>query len=136
MAARIERLKYLSRETPNVEALTEFTQDEIDAAIYVSKTKQWKPGDTMTLAQAARLVAQVGGIFDVNAMDHPAQSLCAEVLNESCGWPAPFRRSGDVTHAQFLIAGRLAGATHRPDSLDPGPETPATGDVARPFYSW
>src|SRR5690606_6509071 len=39
VAARAERLKRLSRETPDVDALTEFSQDEIDATILYMETK-------------------------------------------------------------------------------------------------
>jgi hypothetical protein len=61
VAARVERLKRLARETPDVDALTEFTQDELDAAIYYMEPKQWRPGDSMTLHEAVRLVALAGG---------------------------------------------------------------------------
>lgn len=61
VAARAERLKRLSRESPDVDALTEFSQDELDAAIYYMEPKQWQPGDAMTLQEAVRLVAMAGG---------------------------------------------------------------------------
>jgi hypothetical protein len=61
VAARAERLKRLSRETPEVDALTEFSQDEVDATILYMEPKEWKPGDSMTLQQAVRLVAMAGG---------------------------------------------------------------------------
>lgn len=61
VAARAERLKRLSRETPEVDALTEFSQDELDAAILYMEPKDWQPGDSMTLQQAVRLIALAGG---------------------------------------------------------------------------
>ena len=61
VATRAERLKRLSRETPDVNALSEFSQDELDAAILYMETKKWEPGDEMTLEQAVRLIALAGG---------------------------------------------------------------------------
>lgn len=61
VATRAERLKQLSRETPDSDALTEFSQDELDAAILYMEPKNFQPGDAMTLEQAVRLVALAGG---------------------------------------------------------------------------
>jgi hypothetical protein len=61
VATRAERLKRLSREAPDLDARTEFSQDELDAAILYMEIKDRKPGDTMTLQQAVRLVAMAGG---------------------------------------------------------------------------
>lgn len=61
VAARAERLKHESRNSPNVAAATELTRDEIDAAILLSETKQHVMGDELTLAQAVALIADVGG---------------------------------------------------------------------------
>jgi hypothetical protein len=61
VAARAERLKHLSRQTPEVDALQELSREEIDAAILLSRTKKWRPGDAMDLLTAVQLVAMVGG---------------------------------------------------------------------------
>ena len=61
VAVRVERLKRLSRAQPTIDACTEFSQEELDAAIYLTKSKQWRPGDQMSLADAVRLVAMAGG---------------------------------------------------------------------------
>ncbi|MFV8751943.1 IS4 family transposase [Nannocystaceae bacterium ST9] len=61
VAARIERLKQLSRTQGDVDALVELTQDEIDAAILLSRTKRWRLGAKLTLAEAVILIAQIGG---------------------------------------------------------------------------
>ena len=61
VAARIERLKHLARNEPDSPALDELSRDEIDAAILVSKTKKWRRGDRLTIAQAVNLIASVGG---------------------------------------------------------------------------
>jgi len=61
VATRVERLKILSREQPQLDALKEFTQDELDAVIILSETKKHKRGDALTLEQAVRLVGILGG---------------------------------------------------------------------------
>jgi hypothetical protein len=61
VAVRAERLKTTSRATPDADATTEFSPDEIDAAIILSKTNKFKRGDELTLEQAVELVAFVGG---------------------------------------------------------------------------
>ena len=61
VAVRVERLKRISREKPEAPALTELSQDELDAVIILSETKKFKPGDALTLEQAVRLIASVGG---------------------------------------------------------------------------
>lgn len=61
VAARIERLKRLSRDTPDVSALTELSRPELDAAILLSQTSQHAAGDDLTLQQAIRLIGIVGG---------------------------------------------------------------------------
>jgi hypothetical protein len=61
VAARAERLKTMSRAQPDAEASTELSRDEIDAAILLSETKRFKPGQDLSLAQAVELIALVGG---------------------------------------------------------------------------
>jgi hypothetical protein len=63
VATRIERLKLLSRTQPDLDARTEFTQDEIDAAIILTATKKHSIGGSMTLKEAVRLVAMAGGFM-------------------------------------------------------------------------
>lgn len=63
VATRVERLKRLSRETPDADALTEFSRAELDVAIAMNKSKRWKPGDQMCLRDAVRLIAMVGGFM-------------------------------------------------------------------------
>ncbi len=75
VATRVERLKLLSRETPDVDALTEFTQDELDAAIMLSKSKKApKLGEFVTLNAAVRMVARFGGYPDRKS-DGPPGSI-------------------------------------------------------------
>ena len=61
VATRIERLKQLSRQQPNIDALEEFSREELDAAITLSCERRHAVGDPLTLQQAVRLVAIVGG---------------------------------------------------------------------------
>lgn len=61
VAARVERLKLLSREKPDLDALEEVTQHELDAAILLTETKKHSLGSKMTLKEAVALIAIVGG---------------------------------------------------------------------------
>jgi hypothetical protein len=61
VASRIEQLKHFSRTTPNVAATVYLTRTEIDAAIVLSETRKFAPGDELTIAQAVELVARAGG---------------------------------------------------------------------------
>ena len=61
VAARIERLKRLSREQPNLPALSELSRHEIDAAIMLTKTRKHTVGDELTLQQAVALIGILGG---------------------------------------------------------------------------
>jgi hypothetical protein len=70
----IERLKQLSREQPELDALDEFSREELDAAIMLSETKKISPGDPLTLDEAVRLVAYVGGYMNRKS-DGPPGSI-------------------------------------------------------------
>lgn len=67
VAARIERLKHLSRNTPDVPATVEYTRDEIDAALLLYKPRRTKIvvpydlGDTPPIGVVTRWVALLGG---------------------------------------------------------------------------
>ena len=61
VAARLERIRLLSRTEPTRNALDEFTRDEIDAAIALRKPKGVELGATPTLGEMTRWVADVGG---------------------------------------------------------------------------
>lgn len=74
VATRIERLKQLSREQPELDALEEFSRAELDAAIVLSETKKLSPGDPLTLNEAVRLVAYVGGYMNRKS-DGPPGSI-------------------------------------------------------------
>jgi hypothetical protein len=61
VAARLERIRLLSRTEPGRNALDEFTQDEIDAAIALRKPKGMSMGARPTLGEMTRWVADIGG---------------------------------------------------------------------------
>jgi hypothetical protein len=61
VAARLERIRLLSRTEPERNALDEFTQDEIDAAIALRKPKGMSLGARPTLGEMTRWVADIGG---------------------------------------------------------------------------
>lgn len=61
VAARIEHIKHRSRTEPKAPALSEFSRDEIDAAIILSETNKWQPGDEPELGAFVELVARLGG---------------------------------------------------------------------------
>lgn len=63
VATRVERLKLISRTQPDLDARTEFTQHEINAAIILTGTKKYLLGAQMTLKEAVRLVAMAGGFM-------------------------------------------------------------------------
>jgi hypothetical protein len=61
VAARLERLKLLARTEPELDALTEFTRDEIDAVITLRKPKGISLGASPTLGEVVRWIADLGG---------------------------------------------------------------------------
>jgi hypothetical protein len=82
VATRAERLKTVSRASPEVSALTEFTRSEVDAAIALSRTKRHRPGDDLTLADAVLLVAQIGGYTGKSSGGPPGVKLIARGLHD------------------------------------------------------
>ena len=61
VATRVERLKSLAREQPDLDALEELSREELDAAIILTETKKHQVGDDMSLKEAVRLIGVVGG---------------------------------------------------------------------------
>jgi hypothetical protein len=61
VAARLERIRLLSRTEPARSALDEFTQDEVDATIALRKPKGIDLGAKPTLGEMTRWVADIGG---------------------------------------------------------------------------
>lgn len=82
VAARAEHLKTLSRSTPDVPALTELSRDEVDAAIVLSETKRFKIGDALTIEQAVRLIADLGGYTGKSSGGPPGARVIARGLHD------------------------------------------------------
>lgn len=61
VAMRIERLKYLARNEPETPASVEFTRNEIDAVIVLRRPAGYHRGETPSIAQVVRWVADLGG---------------------------------------------------------------------------
>lgn len=61
VATRAMRLTQLARSTPDAPATSEFSKTEIDAVLALRLPKNFKRGDPLTLAQAVRWVADLGG---------------------------------------------------------------------------
>ena len=61
VATRAMRLTQLARTTPNVPATSELSKREIEALIALREPKDVPPRDSLTLAQAVRWLADLGG---------------------------------------------------------------------------
>lgn len=75
VAMRIVRLTYLARHRPDVPATEELTVNEIDAAILVSRTKKFKRGANLTIADAVMLIARCGGYTGAKSSGGPPGSI-------------------------------------------------------------
>jgi len=62
-AMRIQRLTYLARTTPDEPATIEFTRAEIDAAILLREPKGISRGDSPTVGEVVRWIADLGGFM-------------------------------------------------------------------------
>ena len=82
VAARIERLKHLSRQHPDLPANEELTRAEIDAAIILSETKKHKVGDDLTLQQAVHLIAEIGGYTGKSSGGPPGSIVLSRGMHE------------------------------------------------------
>jgi hypothetical protein len=78
VAARIERIKHLSRSTPDLPADVEFSALEIRAVLLLRHGKKGKKlagGSTPTLAQVTRWVADLGGYTGPSSSGGPPGSV-------------------------------------------------------------
>lgn len=99
VAARIERLKHLSRKTPDVPAETELSRAEIDAAIILSETKKHKVGAALTLHEAVGLIADIGGYTGKSSGGPPGSIVLSRGMRE--------------VQAAARVVERLAGSHQR-----------------------
>lgn len=81
VAIRAERLKHLSRETPNVPAETEFTRDEIDAVILLRRPTAVSLGASVTLGQLVRWIADIGGYTGKSSGGPPGIRVISRALD-------------------------------------------------------
>jgi hypothetical protein len=82
VAVRAERLKTLSRETPDVPALVEFSPDEIEAVILLRQPKHRDPDVTPTLGQLVRWIADIGGYTGKSSGGPPGVRIISRALIE------------------------------------------------------
>jgi hypothetical protein len=82
VAVRAQRLKMLSRETPDVPAATEFSRDEIDAVIILRKPKGVALGAEPTLGQVVRWIADLGGYTGKSSGGPPGVRILSRALPE------------------------------------------------------
>jgi len=81
VAARIERLKQISRTKPDTPALELATRDEIDGAIVLTRRCKWKIGQNMTIAEFVLLVANIGGYTGRSSGGPPGTIVIARGLD-------------------------------------------------------
>lgn len=75
VALRIERLKYLARNTPTAPAADEFTSDEIEAIHHLKETPSVLRKATMTMDAAVRYVAELGGYTSPKSSGGPPGTI-------------------------------------------------------------
>lgn len=81
-AMRIARLTYLARTQPHEPADTELSRDELDATIALKKPPGWKLGETPTLGQAIRWIADLGGYTGKSSGGPPGQTVIGRGLKQ------------------------------------------------------
>jgi hypothetical protein len=81
IAMRTLHLTHKSRETPDLPADEVLTRDEIDTIILLRKPKGYKPGDTPTLGQAVRWIAEFGGFMSQGKGIPPGKMVIGRGLN-------------------------------------------------------
>lgn len=82
VAAKVEQLKHFARATPDAPALDYLTRAELDAAIILSETRKFAPGDTLTIHQAVELIAETGGYTGKSSGGPPGTLTITRGLRE------------------------------------------------------
>lgn len=77
VASRIERFKQVSRSTPDISARKLASQDELDAAILLTKRCAHRPGASLTAMQFVTLVANLGGYTGKSSGGPPGSIVIA-----------------------------------------------------------
>ncbi len=71
VARRIHVLTKLNRETPPLPALTVFSQEEVEALFAIDQQQAILPPPDLTLGEAIRMVAKLGGFLARKGKRHP-----------------------------------------------------------------
>jgi hypothetical protein len=82
VAMRVERLKFLSRNSPALPASVELTQKEIDALIILQKPKGYELGQMPTIAEAVRWIADLGAYTGKSSGGPPGNIVLGRGLRE------------------------------------------------------
>jgi hypothetical protein len=91
VAMRIARLTYLARTQPDVPADTELSRDELDATIALKKPPGWGLGETPTLGEAVRWLADLGGYTGQSSGGPPGQTVIGRGLKRVESAAAAFK---------------------------------------------
>ena len=97
VALRIERLKYLGRNRPEVPADVDLNRDELDAIIMLSRTTEYVVGGTPPIGIVVRWIANLGG-YTGKSSGGPEQTGCLP-------------RGSGTNQIQLESPGRLPGET-------------------------
>lgn len=80
VAVRAQRLKTISRETPDLPAAVEFSRDEIDAVIALRKPKGVTFGATPSIGEVVRWIADIGGYTGKSSGGPPGVRIISRAL--------------------------------------------------------
>jgi hypothetical protein len=80
VAARIERIKRLAREQPDLPATEELSRDEIDAVIALGELKGRTAGDLPTIGEVVQAIARLGGYTGKSSGGPPGATVLARGL--------------------------------------------------------
>jgi hypothetical protein len=92
VAATIEQLKHLSQTSPDVPVTDYLTRTELDAAIVLSNTRKFSPGDELTLCQAVMLIAEAGGYTGKSSGGPPGTITITRGFRDVCAAVAVIER--------------------------------------------
>lgn len=81
VATRAVRLAQLAKQRPEAPASEEFPQIEIDAAIALKKRTKFRFGDALSMVDAVRLIAEIGGYTGKSSGGPPGPTVIARGLD-------------------------------------------------------
>lgn len=80
VATRAVRLAQLAKQRPEAPASEEFPQMEIDAAITLKRRTKFRPGEALSMGDAVRLIAEIGGYTGKSSGGPPGPTVIARGL--------------------------------------------------------